>query len=69
VWYEGNTCNMHLLRLAKAMCDAICEADMVAFHFNTIGVSNAIYMGTRGMCYSLQSRDLIANSIKTVMGA
>lgn len=42
---------------------------MVAFRFNTIGVSDAISMGTRGMCYSLQSRDLIADSIETVMAA
>jgi dihydroxy-acid dehydratase len=69
VWYEGNTCNMHLLRLAEAVRDGVREADMVAFRFNTVGVSDAISMGTRGMCYSLQSRDLIADSIETVMGA
>ncbi|KAG0453071.1 hypothetical protein HPP92_025735 [Vanilla planifolia] len=42
---------------------------MVPFRFNTIGVSDAISMGTRGMCYSLQSRDLIADSIESVMAA
>jgi dihydroxy-acid dehydratase len=69
VWYEGNTCNMHLLRLAEAVRDGVREAGMVGFRFNTVGVSDAISMGTRGMCYSLQSRDLIADSIETVMGA
>uniref|UniRef100_A0A453RSG8 dihydroxy-acid dehydratase n=2 Tax=Aegilops tauschii subsp. strangulata TaxID=200361 RepID=A0A453RSG8_AEGTS len=69
VWYEGNTCNMHLLQLAEAVRDGIRDAGMVAFRFNTVGVSDAISMGTRGMCYSLQSRDLIADSIETVMGA
>ncbi|XP_042516006.1 dihydroxy-acid dehydratase, chloroplastic-like isoform X2 [Macadamia integrifolia] len=69
VWYEGNTCNMHLLRLAEAVKEGVTEAGMVGFRFNTIGVSDAISMGTRGMCYSLQSRDLIADSIETVMAA
>uniref|UniRef100_A0A0D6R104 dihydroxy-acid dehydratase n=1 Tax=Araucaria cunninghamii TaxID=56994 RepID=A0A0D6R104_ARACU len=69
VWYEGNTCNMHLLRLGEAVKEGVCEAGMVGFRFNTVGVSDAISMGTRGMCYSLQSRDLIADSIETVMGA
>ncbi|XP_043706295.1 dihydroxy-acid dehydratase, chloroplastic [Telopea speciosissima] len=69
VWYEGNTCNMHLLRLAEAVREGVWEAGMVGFRFNTIGVSDAISMGTRGMCYSLQSRDLIADSIETVMAA
>ncbi|XP_078182700.1 dehydratase family isoform X3 [Carex rostrata] len=69
VWYEGNTCNMHLLRLSEAVREGVIEAGMVGFRFNTIGVSDAISMGTRGMCYSLQSRDLIADSIETVMAA
>ncbi|GAB2280480.1 hypothetical protein Dimus_015107 [Dionaea muscipula] len=69
VWYEGNTCNMHLLRLADAVKEGVQEAGMVGFRFNTIGVSDAISMGTRGMCFSLQSRDLIADSIETVMSA
>ncbi|GER41669.1 dihydroxy-acid dehydratase [Striga asiatica] len=69
VWYEGNTCNMHLLKLAEAVKEGVQEAGMVGFRFNTIGVSDAISMGTRGMCYSLQSRDLIADSIETVMAA
>ncbi|KAM2087311.1 hypothetical protein ACFX1X_031867 [Malus domestica] len=69
VWYEGNTCNMHLLGLSEAVKEGVREAGMVGFRFNTVGVSDAISMGTRGMCYSLQSRDLIADSIETVMGA
>ncbi|KAM0942058.1 putative dihydroxy-acid dehydratase [Dioscorea sansibarensis] len=69
VWYEGNTCNMHLMGLAEAVREGVREAGMVGFRFNTVGVSDAISMGTRGMCYSLQSRDLIADSIETVMGA
>lgn len=69
VWYEGNTCNMHLLRLSEAVKEGVNEAGMVEFRFNTIGVSDAISMGTRGMCYSLQSRDFIADSIETVMSA
>ncbi|KAJ6428329.1 hypothetical protein OIU84_023703 [Salix udensis] len=69
VWYEGNTCNMHLLELSEAVKRGVEEAGMVGFRFNTIGVSDAISMGTRGMCYSLQSRDLIADSIETVMSA
>ncbi|XP_065862866.1 dihydroxy-acid dehydratase, chloroplastic [Euphorbia lathyris] len=69
VWYEGNTCNMHLLKLSEAVKQGVQEAGMVGFRFNTIGVSDAISMGTRGMCYSLQSRDLIADSIETVMSA
>ncbi|KAJ1428768.1 Xylanase inhibitor, C-terminal [Sesbania bispinosa] len=69
VWYEGNTCNMHLLSLSEAVKEGVAQAGMIPFRFNTIGVSDAISMGTRGMCYSLQSRDLIADSIETVMGA
>lgn len=69
VWYEGNTCNMHLMELSEAVKKGVYEAGMVGFRFNTIGVSDAISMGTRGMCYSLQSRDLIADSVETVMSA
>ncbi|GJP50913.1 hypothetical protein CLOM_g10065 [Closterium sp. NIES-68] len=69
VWYEGNTCNMHLLQLAEAVKEGVTEAGLVGFRFNTIGVSDGISMGTDGMSYSLQSRDLIADSIETVMAA
>ena len=67
VWYEGNTCNMHLLDLAKKVKDGVIAAGLVGMRFNTIGVSDGISMGTEGMSFSLQSRDLIADSIETVM--
>jgi len=69
VWYEGNTCNMHLLDLAARVKEGVQVAGLVGMRFNTIGVSDGISMGTEGMSYSLQSRDLIADSIETVMGA
>lgn len=69
VWYEGNTCNMHLLDLAAKVKEGVQAAGMVGMRFNTIGVSDGISMGTDGMSYSLQSRDLIADSIETVMAA
>ena len=69
MWYEGNTCNMHLLDLAAKVKEGVVAADLVGMRFNTIGVSDGISMGTSGMSYSLQSRDLIADSIETVMGA
>ncbi len=69
MWYEGNTCNMHLMELANFVKKGVQEAGLVGMRFNTIGVSDGISMGTDGMRYSLQSRDLIADSIETVMGA
>jgi len=69
LWYEGNTCNMHLNRLADKVREGVLGADMVSMRFNTIGVSDGISMGTEGMSYSLQSRDLIADSIETVCAA
>jgi dihydroxy-acid dehydratase len=69
VWYEGNPCNMHLLSLAEKVKEGIVAAGMVGLRFNTIGVSDGISMGTDGMSFSLQSRDLIADSIETVMSA
>ncbi len=69
VWYEGNTCNMHLNDLAAKVKEGVTAAGLVGMRFNTIGVSDGISMGTEGMRYSLQSRDLIADSIETVMGA
>src|SRR3972149_1425774 len=69
VWYEGNTCNMHLLTLAEKVKEGVRDAGMVGMRFNTIGVSDGISMGTDGMSYSLQSRDLIADSIETMMSA
>ncbi len=69
MWYEGNTCNMHLNDLAAQVHAGVKDAGLVGMRFNTIGVSDGISMGTEGMSYSLQSRDLIADSIETVMGA
>ncbi len=68
VWFEGNPCNMHLLSLAEEVKKGVQQAGMVGMRFNTVGVSDGISMGTRGMSYSLQSRDLIADSIETIMG-
>ena len=69
MWYEGNTCNMHLDRLAAAVREGVVAAGMVGMRFNTIGVSDGISMGTDGMSFSLPSRDIIADSIETVMQA
>ncbi|CAH0515014.1 unnamed protein product [Peronospora belbahrii] len=68
MWWEGNPCNMHLLDLAGEVKKGVNAAGLVGLRFNTIGVSDGISMGTDGMSYSLQSRDLIADSIETVMG-
>ncbi|MDH3623106.1 MAG: dihydroxy-acid dehydratase [Myxococcales bacterium] len=69
VWYEGNSCNMHLNDLAEIVKRGVEDAGLVGMRFNTIGVSDGISMGTEGMSYSMQSRDLIADSIETVMSA
>jgi dihydroxy-acid dehydratase len=69
VWYEGNSCNMHLLRLSEKVKEGVIAAGLVGMRFNTVGVSDGISMGTDGMSFSLQSRDLIADSIETVMSA
>ena len=69
VWYEGNTCNMHLNDLAARVKAGVEAVGLVGLRFNTIGVSDGISMGTEGMSYSLPSRDLIADSIETVMRA
>ncbi len=66
VWYEGNNCNMHLLDLAEKVKEGVEAAGMKGLRFNTVGVSDGMSMGTEGMSYSLQSRDLIADSIETV---
>jgi len=68
-WFEGNPCNMHLLDLSAQVKQGVEAAGLVGMRFNTIGVSDGISMGTEGMSYSLQSRDLIADSIETVMRA
>jgi dihydroxy-acid dehydratase len=67
--WEGNPCNMHLNALARRVKQSVDAAGMVGLVFHTIGVSDGISMGTAGMKYSLVSRDVIADSIETVMGA
>jgi dihydroxy-acid dehydratase len=69
VWFDGNPCNSHLLSLSTAVRDAVSTAGLIGMRFNTIGVSDGMAMGTDGMSFSLQSRDLIADSIETVMKA
>ena len=68
VWFDGNPCNMHLLKLAEKVKAGVNAAGLVGMRFNTVGVSDGISMGTAGMSFSLQSRDLIADSIETIMG-
>ena len=68
-WFDGNPCNMHLGDLAGVVKDAVNSASLVGLRFHTIGVSDGISMGTRGMSYSLPSRDIIADSIEAVMQA
>ena len=67
--YEGNPCNMHLNDLAQQVKKGTLEKDLVGLVFNTIGVSDGISMGTYGMRYSLPSRDIIADSMETVVQA
>ena len=67
--YEGNPCNMHLNELSKEIKKVIQESNLTALIFNTIGVSDGISMGTQGMRFSLPSRDIIADSIETVIQA
>ncbi|MFK5968845.1 MAG: dihydroxy-acid dehydratase [Candidatus Marithrix sp.] len=69
VWYDGNTCNMHLMDLATKVREGVKAAGMIGMRFNTIGVSDGISMGTSGMSFSLQSRDIIADSVETIMAA
>src|SRR6185369_6963606 len=59
-WYEGNTCNMHLNDLGKIIKQSCTDAGLNGLMFNSIGVSDGISMGTEGMNYSLQSREIIA---------
>ncbi|EIW83054.1 dihydroxy-acid and 6-phosphogluconate dehydratase [Coniophora puteana RWD-64-598 SS2] len=66
IWWEGNPCNFHLLDLAKQVKEGCKDEGLVGLIFNTIGVSDAITMGTDGMRYSLPSRDLIADSVEAV---
>ncbi|CCM03491.1 uncharacterized protein FIBRA_05625 [Fibroporia radiculosa] len=68
VWYEGNPCNRHLLGLGQAAKKSLTDAGIIGYQFGTVGVSDGISMGTRGMSYSLQSRDLIADQVETAAG-
>ena len=67
--YEGNTCNMHLNGFAQDIKESIQQQDLIGLVFHTIGVSDGMSMGTPGMRYSLPSRDIIADSIETVVQA
>lgn len=67
--FDGNPCNMHLNDLAYQVKESVNENDLVGLVFNTIGVSDGISMGTEGMRYSLPSRELIADSIETMVEA
>ncbi|KAF7188506.1 Dihydroxy-acid dehydratase, mitochondrial [Pseudocercospora fuligena] len=66
VWWEGNPCNQHLLDIGKEVKKAIEKQEMLAWQYNTIGVSDGITMGGEGMRFSLQSREIIADSVETV---
>ncbi|KAJ5278955.1 dihydroxy-acid dehydratase [Penicillium angulare] len=66
VWWEGNPCNMHLMDLGKTVKKAVVEKGMLGWQYNTIGVSDAITMGNDGMRFSLQTREIIADSVETV---
>jgi len=67
--FEGNPCNMHLNNLAKQIKDNLSSDEMIGLIFNTIGVSDGITNGTSGMTYSLISREVIADSIETIVNA
>lgn len=69
VWYEGSTCNMHTLDLADTVARSLRGAGLVAFRSSAMGVNDAISMGTPGMRFSLPSRDLIADSVETMVSA
>ncbi|GKT96033.1 dihydroxy-acid dehydratase [Colletotrichum tofieldiae] len=66
VWWEGNPCNTHLLDFGKIVKKAVEKQGMLGWQFNTVGVSDAITMGGEGMRFSLQTREIIADSIESV---
>ncbi|PTE79893.1 dihydroxy-acid dehydratase [Staphylococcus gallinarum] len=68
-WSEVTPCNMHIDKLARASKQGVNESDASALIFNTITVSDGISMGTDGMRFSLPSREIIADSIETVISA
>jgi dihydroxyacid dehydratase/phosphogluconate dehydratase len=61
-------CNRHLFDVGKRIKQSLYDADLIGYQFGTVGVSDGISMGTRGMSYSLQSRDLIADQVETAAG-
>lgn len=67
--WEGNPCNMHLNGIAADIRNEVNKTGLIGLVFHTIGVSDGISMGTDGMRYSLPSRDIIADSIETVVSA
>ncbi|ADU28866.1 dihydroxy-acid dehydratase [Evansella cellulosilytica] len=68
-WSEVTPCNMHIDELARKAKQGAKEGGGTPFIFNTITVSDGISMGTEGMRFSLPSREVIADSIETVVGA
>ncbi|RPD62346.1 dihydroxy-acid and 6-phosphogluconate dehydratase [Lentinus tigrinus ALCF2SS1-7] len=68
VWYEGNPCNKHLLGVGQHIKKSLVDAGIIGYQFGTVGVSDGISNGTHAMCYSLQSRDLIADQVETAAG-
>ncbi|KAF7288505.1 hypothetical protein HMN09_01379500 [Mycena chlorophos] len=68
IWYEGNPCNKHLLGLGHDVRNSLYDSGLIGYQFGVVGVSDGISMGTRGMSYSLQSRDLIADQVETAAG-
>ena len=69
VWYEGNPCNSKLNEVSQVCKHSILDKNMIGFQFNTVGVSDGMTMGTKGMNYSLPSRKLIADSVETMVYA
>ena len=67
-WSKVTPCNMHINKLASIVEESINDQDCKGVLFNTITVSDGISMGTEGMKYSLVSREVIADSIETVVG-
>ena len=65
-WFESNPCNNHLNILADKVKTSFIDKDIIGFRYNTIGVSDGISMGTKGMLYSLPSREIIADSYETI---
>ena len=69
LWYEGNPYNMHLFELSEHVKRGVVKENLVGYRFNTLGVSDEMSMKTQAKRYCLLSRDMIADSIETTMGA